>query len=125
MLLRPLASDQLALYTVWDQTLPVARSFGSHFVITANTTDAGAPVYLRSDRTWSPALTDAHAVGREDERDELLAYARTQEHEVCDPYAFKVNVEAGVPVATTTRERIRSQGPTSPLRRPDAAQPRT
>jgi len=100
----------------------VARSFGSHFVITANTTDAGAPVYLRSDRTWSAALTDAHAVGSEDERDDLLSHAQTQEHHVCDPYAFKVNVEGGAAVATTARERIRSQGPTSPLRRPDAVQ---
>ena len=103
-----------------DQTLLVARSFGSHFVITANTTDAGVPVYLRPDRTWSPALTDAHAVGSEDERDDLLSHAQTQERDVCDPYAFKVNVEAGAAVATTTRERIRSQGPTTPLRRPDA-----
>lgn len=102
--------------------MSVARSFGSHFVITANTTDAGAPVYLRPDRTWSASLTDAHAVGSEDERDDLLSHAQTQEHDVCDPYAFKVNVEAGAAVATTTRERIRSQGPTSPLRRPDAAQ---
>ncbi|MGH1346458.1 MAG: DUF2849 domain-containing protein [Nannocystales bacterium] len=99
----------------------MARSFGSHFVITANTTDAGAPVYLRPDRTWSSALSDAHAVGSEDERDDLLSHAQTQEHDVCDPYAFKVNVEAGSAVATTTRERIRAQGPTSPLRRPDTA----
>jgi hypothetical protein len=100
----------------------VARSFGSHFVITANTTDAGVPVYLRSDRTWSPALTDAHPVSDEGERDDLLSHAHTQEREVCDPYAFKVNVEDGAAVATTARERIRSLGPTTPLRRPDAAQ---
>ncbi|MBV1857364.1 MAG: DUF2849 domain-containing protein [Nannocystaceae bacterium] len=100
----------------------MARSFGSHFVITANTTDAGVPVYLCADRTWSPALTDAHAVENEDARDDLLSHARTQEQDVCDPYAFKVNVEDGAAVATTTRERIRSQGPTTPLRRPDASQ---
>jgi hypothetical protein len=39
---------------------------------------------------------------------------------VCDPYAFKVDVTDGVPKVTTTRERIRATGPTTPLRRPDA-----
>ncbi len=97
----------------------MARSFGSHFVITANTTDAGVPVYLRADRGWSESLQDAQATEDEAERDELLKFARTQERTVCDPYAFKVNVEDGVPVATTARERIRSAGPTTPIRRPD------
>ncbi len=99
----------------------MARSFGSHFVVTANTTDAGVPVYLRADRSWSSTLSDAHATADESERDDLLAFARSQEREVCDPYAFKVNLEGGAAVATTARERIRSQGPTTPLRRPDAA----
>ena len=98
----------------------VARSFGSHFVITANTTDAGVPVYLREDRSWSEALVDADATEDEAQRDALLAFASTEERTVCDPYAFKVNVEGGAPVATTQRERIRSKGPTTPIRRPDA-----
>ncbi len=104
-----------------DQPFHVARSFGSHFVITANTTDAGVPVYLRADTTWSTSLHEAHAVQSESERDALLDAARTQERDVCDPYAFKVNLERGSAVATTARERIRSQGPTTPLRRADAA----
>lgn len=100
----------------------MARSFGSHFVVTANTTDAGVPVYLRADASWSGSLAEAHPIASEEERDALLARARVQERAVCDPYAFKVNVADGTAVATTARERIRSQGPTTPLRRPDAAQ---
>lgn len=100
----------------------MARSFGSHYVVTANTTDAGFPVYLRADASWSDSFRDAHPVSTEEERDALLAKASAQERAVCDPYAFKVNVENGKAVATTARERIRSQGPTTPLRRPDAAQ---
>jgi hypothetical protein len=100
----------------------VARSFGSHYVVTANTTDAGYPVYLRADASWSGSLLDAHPVSTEEERDALLAKASAQERAVCDPYAFKVNVEGGKAVATTARERIRSLGPTTPLRRPDASQ---
>ena len=98
----------------------MARSFGSHYVITANTTDAGLPVYLRADSSWSPSIDDAHPVQTDDERDAMLSGARAQEREVCDPYAFKVNVEEGKAVPTTTRERIRAAGPTTPLRRPDA-----
>ncbi|MCR9161567.1 MAG: DUF2849 domain-containing protein [Nannocystaceae bacterium] len=100
----------------------MARSFGSHYVVTANTTDAGSPVYLRADASWSESLHDAHPIVSEEERDALLAQASAQERKVCDPYAFKVNVEDGKAVATTARERIRSQGPTTPLRRPDATQ---
>jgi len=98
----------------------VARSFGSHFVVTANTTDAGLPVYLRPDASWTASLEEAHPISTEAERDALLSEAKAQERQVCDPYAFKVNVEDGKAVATTTRERIRSAGPTTPLRRPDA-----
>jgi len=98
----------------------MARSFGSHYVITANTTDSGLPVYLQSDASWSASFEDAHPVASEDERDALLSTAKAQERKVCDPYAFKVNVEGGKAVATTTRERIRSAGPTTPLRRPDS-----
>lgn len=97
----------------------MARSFGTHFVITANLTDDGAPVYLREDGGWSPRLTDALTTDDETRRDALLSTAAAQERQVCDPYAFKVNVEDGRAVATTARERIRSQGPTTPLRRAD------
>lgn len=98
----------------------MARSFGTHFVITANATDDGAPVYLRADRSWSLELSEALTVEDEALKDELLAQAAKQQRLVCDPYAFKVNIGKNGPEATTTRERIRSQGPTTPLRRPDA-----
>jgi hypothetical protein len=97
----------------------VARTFGTHFVITANLTDDGAPVYLREDGHWSPRLQEALATTDEAHRDALLQDAATQERRVCDPYAFKVNLERGVATASTARERIRSAGPTTPLRRPD------
>ena len=98
----------------------MARSFGTHFVITANLTDDGAPVYLREDGTWSQDLRKALTTDDEARRDDLLAQAAQQERLVCDPYAFKVNVEDGHAVASTARERIRSEGPTTPLRRADS-----
>jgi hypothetical protein len=102
----------------------VARTFGTHFVITANATDDGAPVYLRPDRTWTRLLPEALATDDEVVRDELLALAGQQQRQICDPYAFKVELADGQPVATTARERIRAQGPTTPLRRPDTSSPR-
>jgi hypothetical protein len=107
---------------VSDQTFCVARSFGTHYVITANLTDDGAPVYLRENGSWSLQLSDARAIPVDDEaeRDACLTRADSEQRRVCDPYAFKVDVTDGVPKVTTTRERIRATGPTTPLRRPDA-----
>jgi hypothetical protein len=97
----------------------VARSWGTHFVITANATSGGSPLYLRADRTWVPDLAQAHATTSESERDELLAFVKADEFEACDAYAFRADLGPDGPVATTPRERIRAYGPTTPLRRPD------
>lgn len=118
------AGKCLALFPDVYQSFLVARSFGTHSVITANLTDDGAPVYLTATGKWSPSLTDAIATADEDELLTLLTAARGQERVVCDPYAFKVVLEDGTPTATTTRERIRAAGPTTPIRRPDAAHTR-
>jgi hypothetical protein len=99
----------------------VARSRGTHFVVTANTTEEGSAVYLRADGSWAARLVDAWPIGSEAERDAAIAVARTQERYVCDPYAFRVVLDAQGPKATNTREQIRGVGPTSPLRRPDPA----
>jgi hypothetical protein len=108
------------------QGFVVARSKGTHFVITANRTEDGAAVYLRADRSWSERLEDAHPIPRDapEARDELLAYARGQERWVCDPYAFGVDVGPRGPLSLSRRESIRGVGPTTPQRRPDAPAPR-
>ena len=102
------------------QALGVARTFGTHFVITANATDDGRSLWMRADRSWTPAFTEAYATADETERDAMIALAKTQQRHVCDPYAAKVELHVHGPVATTARERIRAEGPTTPLRRPDA-----
>ncbi|MCH9682361.1 MAG: DUF2849 domain-containing protein [Deltaproteobacteria bacterium] len=98
----------------------MARSRGTHFVVTANTTDDGSAVYLRADGSWSAQLSDAWAMTTEAERDAALSQARAQERHICDPYAFKVVIGQQGPHATNTREQIRGRGPTTPLRRPDS-----
>jgi hypothetical protein len=99
----------------------VARSRGTHFVVTANTTEQGSAVYLRADGSWAARLVEAWAIASEAERDAAIAVALTQERHVCSPYAFRVVLDGHGPKATNTREQIRGVGPTTPLRRADPA----
>lgn len=102
----------------------MARDKGTHWVITANRTDDGAPVYVGASDAWTLSLAESRTTVDDDEKDALLAAAATQERVVCDPYAFRVVLGGnGTAQATTARERIRGTGPTTPLRRDDAPTP--
>jgi hypothetical protein len=92
---------------------------GTHFVISANFTDSGAPAYLGAEGSWVRELQSAMAIASETERDELLNRALLQEQVVCDPYFFDVRLEGSVIDPISTRERIRAEGPTVRIRRPD------
>ena len=92
---------------------------GTHFVISASFTDSGTPAYLGPDGTWSRHLQSATPIATEAERDALLERALRNEHEVCDAYFFDVRIEASVIDPLSTRERIRAEGPTVRIRRPD------
>jgi hypothetical protein len=92
---------------------------GTHFVISAGRTDSGAPTYLCENGEWSPDLQQAFAMVDAAERDERLARALKQERLVSDPYFFEVAIENGVIDPLTARERIRANGPTTRIRRPD------
>ena len=82
-------------------------------VVTASATADGHPVYLTPSGEWSGELSAAQVLETESERDEKLATARSQEALVCDPYLIEVTVADGNPSATTLRERIRAEGPTT------------
>jgi Protein of unknown function (DUF2849) len=92
---------------------------GTHFVISAQLTDTGAPAYLTRSGQWSPDLQAAVPVESEAERDTLLDSALRQERLVCDPYFFDVRLEGGAIDPLSARERIRAEGPTTRIRRPD------
>jgi hypothetical protein len=92
---------------------------GTHFVISANFTDSGAPAYLAADGEWVREFQRAATIETEGERDALLNGALQQERLVCDPYFFDVRLEGGVIDPISTRERIRADGPTVRIRRPD------
>lgn len=82
-------------------------------VVTASATANGSPVYLTPSGEWSGELSAAQVLETEAERDDKLATARKQEALVCDPYLIEVQVADGSPSATTLRERIRAEGPTT------------
>ena len=92
---------------------------GTHFVISASFTLSGAPAYQTASGAWSPDLQAAAPIATEAERDDLLARALKQEHEITDPYFFDVRIEGTTIVPIATRERIRAEGPTVRIRRPD------
>ena len=99
--------------------MPKAK--GTHWVITASLTETGAPTYLREDRTWTPKLQEAFAIADATDKDDRLAGAAKEEAVVCDPYAIAVVLDGSTIDPMTMRENIRATGPTTRLRRPDAA----
>jgi hypothetical protein len=49
----------------------------------------------------------------------MLEQAARQERVVCDPYFFDVRVQRELLEPLSARERIRAQGPSTRVRRPD------
>jgi len=92
---------------------------GTHYVISAAFPLDGAPAYLTSDGNWSRELSEALPLETPDARDENLRRAEAQEGDVCVPYSFMVRLEDGQVDPLSARETIRSNGPTTRVRRPD------
>lgn len=90
------------------------------FVVTARRLSDGAPLYLRPDGLWSRLLADAGPRPEAAALVEVETRGRTEQRELVDPYLFKVAVaEDGSIDPLSMRERIRSEGPTVPIRRAD------
>jgi hypothetical protein len=93
---------------------------GTHFVVTANLTDAGSPTYLKTDGGWSPRLDDARCIETEAEAAGLVEDANVhQQRLVSDPYAINVAIEEGKIDPLSAKEHIRATGPSVRVRRPD------
>jgi len=87
------------------------------WAVTANRLLDGGVVYLRADRSWTSAVSDAWSAESQKDTEARLEWARTQEHEVCDPYALDVAREGECLVPRSARERIRAEGPGPTLAR--------
>ena len=97
----------------------MADSNESLVVVTARFLADGAPAYLKADGTWTRALQEAGPRPNDEGEEEASARAKNEQPLVADPYTFKVEVRDGFIDALSTRERIRSTGPTVRVRRPD------
>ena len=88
-------------------------------VVTARWLADGAPVYLTAAGAWSRSLQEAKPLPSAEGEAEATQRAKNEQRLVADPYTFPVALRGGEIDALSTRERIRSTGPTTRIRRPD------
>lgn len=97
----------------------------NHWIVTGKFTADGSNAWRRADGTWSPAIAEAGLLNDEASgAPHVAATVATEQREISDPYVIGVHVAAGVIDPLSARERIRANGPTVPLRRPDSGLPR-
>jgi hypothetical protein len=89
------------------------------WIVTANFTADGAVAYFRADHSFSKVLAEAAVFDTKEAGEAALKIALTNERLVSDPYLTEVAPAPQGLDALTARERIRSQGPTVRVRRPD------
>ena len=90
------------------------------WIVTANFTDDGAVAYRRADGTWSRSLADGGLIDSEaTAKEHAASAAQREQREISDPYIIEVAVENGAYLPQSARERIRANGPTIRVRRPD------
>ncbi|MDB4961976.1 MAG: nitrite reductase [Myxococcales bacterium] len=93
----------------------------NHWIVTGNFTDDGAVAWRRADGTWSRAIAEAGLLADEASAKAIAARAvAAEQREICDPYGIEVFAEGTTIDPLTARQRIRANGPTTPIRRPDS-----
>jgi hypothetical protein len=98
----------------------MSKPKGTHYVVTANFTEDGAPAYWSEPGGWARRLDQATPWSDGARAEALVAEtAAREQHLVCDPYLFMVRLTPGGIDPISARESIRSQGPTTRVRRPD------
>ncbi len=100
----------------FNRTMPAPN----HWIVTGNFTDDGAVAWRRGDGTWSRKIAEAGLFADEPSAKAIATTAIAKEQrEICDPYVIEVYAEGGSIDPLTARQRIRANGPTTPIRRPD------
>jgi hypothetical protein len=100
----------------------MAQRAATHLVLSAQFLGTGAPAYLTASGAWSGELQRAALFATDAGQGPLLEQAALQERVVCDPYLFEVRVRNEMIDPLSARERIRAQGPSTRIRRPDAGE---
>lgn len=97
----------------------------NRWIVTGKLTDDGANVWRRADGTWSRAVAEAGLFDDEASAKAVVPpIVASEQRQISDPYVIEVRVTDGVIDVLSARERIRANGPTVPLRRPDSGLPR-
>jgi hypothetical protein len=89
------------------------------WIVTANFTADGAVAYFRADQSFGKLLSEAAVFDTKEAAEAAVQIALAAEHVVADPYLTEVAAASQGVDALTARERIRSQGPSVRVRRPD------
>jgi hypothetical protein len=89
------------------------------WIVTANFTADGAVAYFKSDQSFGRQLEEAAIFETKEQAEAARQIAAGAERLVSDPYLTEVAPGSQGLDALTARERIRSQGPTVRVRRPD------
>ena len=99
---------------------------GNHWIVTGNFTECGAVAWRRGDGTWSRQLADSGLLPDEATAKQVAAAANaTEQRLIADPYVIEVRADGATIDPLTARERIRANGPTIPMRRPDSGMRRS
>ena len=90
------------------------------FIVTGKFTADGSNSWRRADGTWSRAIGDAELHADEDSaKVHVVSAAKTEQREISDPYVIPVHADGTTIDPLSARERIRANGPTIRIRRPD------
>jgi hypothetical protein len=106
-------------YRSTGATLAAMAEVNDLVVVTARFLADGAPSYLTAAGKWSRALQEAQTFEKAAGEAEAATRNATEQPIIADAYTFKVEQRDGFIDALSTRERIRAEGPTTRLRRPD------
>jgi sulfite reductase (NADPH) hemoprotein beta-component len=90
------------------------------WVVTAKYTEDGSNAWRLADGSWSRRFADAAVFDTEASAQEVLpAIVRGEQRQISDPYVIEVRVTDGELHPLSARERIRANGPTIRIRRPE------
>lgn len=91
----------------------------THSIVTANYTVDGAVAWRRADGTWTRQLAEAGLLDAAAATAAAATAKLAEQREISDPYVIEVHADGATIDPLTARERIRANGPTIQLRRPD------
>ena len=91
----------------------------SCFVITGSLTLEGSVAYLDAEGAWANSLDQAVTFPDAEAAEQRLAEVRKAEAIITEPYVFPAAINDGQLTPLSAKEKLRADGPSTRLRRPD------